>query len=322
MARPSSTSTRASPAPARWRTSTRRSAPARDIAFLGGVIHHILESDLWFREFALAYTNIAHIIEDGYADPEQHDGLFSGFDATTKSYKEDSWQYKGKKVPSSIAEHRVQTPDKSAGHTESMTESPPPTDPTLQHPNCVYQIMRRHYARYTPEMVERVTGCPRTRSCRIADALAKNSGRETHRRVLLRGRLDAPHHRRADHPRLPRSSRACSATSAGPAAASWRCGATSASRAAPTSRRCTTCCRPTCRSPTCSTARHPGAVPRHRDAADRLVAQLPQIRRQPAEGLVWRERHQGQRVRLPASAQADRRPVAAADDAWRWWTAW
>ena len=41
-----------------------------------------------------------------------------------------------------------------------LTKHPPPSDPTLQHPNCVYQIMRRHYARYTPEMVERVTGCP------------------------------------------------------------------------------------------------------------------------------------------------------------------
>ena len=157
-------------------------APIRsgtDIAFLGGVIHHLLENDLWFREFALAYSNIAHIIEDSYQDPEQHDGLFSGFDAATKSYTEDSWQYKGKKVPASIAEHVLHTGDKvEAGDSESMTESPPPTDPTLQHPFCVYQIMRRHYARYTPEMVERVTGCPRDTFLKIADALAKNSGRE------------------------------------------------------------------------------------------------------------------------------------------------
>ncbi len=157
-------------------------APIRsgtDIAFLGGIIRHILENDLWFRDFALSYTNIAHIIEDGYADPEQHDGLFSGFDADTHAYKHDSWQYKGKIVPSSIAEHRVQTQDKTKGSDfESMADSPPPTDPTLQHPNCVYQIMRRHYARYTPEMVERVTGCPRETFLRIADALARNSGRE------------------------------------------------------------------------------------------------------------------------------------------------
>ena len=154
-------------------------APIRsgsDIAFLGGIIHQILERDLWFRDFAIAYTNIAHIIEDSYQDTERNDGVFSGFNPDTGSYKEDSWQYKGKIVPSSITEHHVQTQEKS--DSESMTESPPPTDPTLQHPNCVYQIMRRHYTRYTPEMVERVTGCPRETFLRVVDALAKNSGRE------------------------------------------------------------------------------------------------------------------------------------------------
>ena len=157
-------------------------APIRsgtDIAFLGGIIHHILENDLWFRDFVLAYTNIATIIEDGYQDPEQTGGIFSGFNADTGSYKQDTWQYKGKIVPSSISEHRVQTQEKpKGGDFEAMTEGPPPTDPTLQHPNCVYQIMRRHYARYTPEMVERVTGCPRDTFLAVANALTRNSGRE------------------------------------------------------------------------------------------------------------------------------------------------
>jgi formate dehydrogenase major subunit len=157
-------------------------APIRsgsDIAFLGGIIHHILENDLWFREFAMAYTNIATLIEDGYTDPEENDGIFSGFNKEAGSYKQDTWQYKGKIVPSSLAEHRVQTQEKAeGGDFESMTESPPPQDPTLQHSNCVYQIMRRHYARYTPEMVERVTGCPKDTFLAVANALARNSGRE------------------------------------------------------------------------------------------------------------------------------------------------
>ena len=151
--------------------------PGTDIAFLGGLIHYILERDLWFREFALTYTNIAHIIEDTFTDTEAGDGLFSGFDATTESYKEDSWQYKGKTVPSSIAEHRVQSQESGPGK-ETMADSPPPMDPTLQHPNSVYQIMRRHYARYTPEMVERVTGVKAATFLRIADVVTKNSGRE------------------------------------------------------------------------------------------------------------------------------------------------
>ncbi len=74
-------------------------APMRsgsDIAFLGGLIRYVIENDLWFKEFALAYTNLDHIIEDAYQDPEQLDGLFSGFDVDTDSYKADSWQYKDK----------------------------------------------------------------------------------------------------------------------------------------------------------------------------------------------------------------------------------
>ena len=156
-------------------------APIRsgsDIAFLGGIIRHILENDLWFREFSMAYSNIAHIIEDSYSDPEQNDGVFSGFDPDTGTYDEASWQYKGKTVPSSVSEHRVAKQEQSGDDFESMAEGPPPTDPTLTHPNCVYQIMRRHYARYTPEMVERVTGCSRDIFLTIADTMARNSGRE------------------------------------------------------------------------------------------------------------------------------------------------
>jgi formate dehydrogenase major subunit len=159
-------------------------APIRsgsDIAFLGGMIRHILENDLWFRDFALAYTNISHIIEEGYGDPEQNEGLFSGYDPVAGTYSQDTWQYTGKTVPSPVAEHRVQTQENSSDEGqafESMTKSPPQQDPTLQHPNCVYQIMKRHYARYTPEMVERVTGCPKDLFVRIVEIFAKNSGRE------------------------------------------------------------------------------------------------------------------------------------------------
>ena len=158
-------------------------APLRsgtDIAFLGGVIHHLLEHDLWFREFAIPYTNIAHIIEDGYGDPERNEGIFSGFDAETHTYSEKTWQYKGRSVPSVVGDHRTGTQQQGdpEHNDETMAESPPPTDPTLQHPNCVYQIMRRHFARYTPEMVERVTGCPAATFLKVADSLARNSGRE------------------------------------------------------------------------------------------------------------------------------------------------
>ena len=157
-------------------------APIRsgsDIAFLGGVINYILENDLWFREWAMAYTNIADIIEDGFQSPTETDGVFSGFHPEDGSYKEDTWQYKGEVMPAAISEHLppLEFKDYKEGEQE-FTKHPPPGDPTLQHPNCVYQIMRRHDERYTPEMVERVTGCSQQTFLRIADAIACNSGRD------------------------------------------------------------------------------------------------------------------------------------------------
>jgi len=157
-------------------------APVRagsDIAFLGGLINYILEHDLWFREYALAYTNIATVIEERYEGAEDLDGLFSGWDAENYAYDTASWQYRGQEMPSPMAEYDThqgpQDPDKER---EELTSRPPTTDPTLQDPRCVYQIMRRHYSRYTPEMVERVSGCPQATFLKVAEAITKNSGRE------------------------------------------------------------------------------------------------------------------------------------------------
>ena len=79
---------------------------------------------------------------------------------------------------SSLAEHSVNTTESFGEKTKRLDKGPAPQDKTLQHPNCVYQIMKRHYARYTPDMVERVTGCPKETFLKVVDALAKNSGRE------------------------------------------------------------------------------------------------------------------------------------------------
>jgi formate dehydrogenase major subunit len=156
-------------------------APVRagsDIAFLGGIIRHLLENDLWFREYAMAYTNLSTIIDERFRDASELDGLFSGWDKEGRKYSYDSWQYKGMVVPSSLAEHYVNTTESFSDGTKRLTEGPPPRDETLQHPFCVYQILKRHYAAYTPEKVEEVTGCPKETFLRVADALAKNSGRE------------------------------------------------------------------------------------------------------------------------------------------------
>jgi formate dehydrogenase major subunit len=156
-------------------------APLRagsDIAFLGGLIRHILEHGLWFREFALAYTNLSTIIDERFRDASELDGLFSGWDEAHRKYSYDSWQYEGMDVPSSLAEHHVNTTESFADKTKRMTEGPPHRDETLEHPRCVYQILKRHFAAYTPQKVEEITGCPAATLVEIAETLARNSGRE------------------------------------------------------------------------------------------------------------------------------------------------
>ncbi len=153
-------------------------APIRtgtDIAFLGGIIRCILENDLYFRDYALNFTNLATIIDDRFRDAEEGDGVFSGWQDQKRAYSYDSWQYQGVAVPSTLAEHSVNTTESFSEKTQ-RTSGPVPRDMTLQHPNCVFQILRRHYARYTPEMVERITGCPKETFIKVADALVKNSG--------------------------------------------------------------------------------------------------------------------------------------------------
>lgn len=156
-------------------------APVRagsDIAFLGGLINYILERDLWFKEYVLTYTNISTIINKDFKDTSELEGCFSGFDAQTRSYKVESWQYKGEAVPSSLADHYVNTGEAYSDRLSRMESGPPQTDPTLQNPSCVYQILRRHYAAYTPELVEQITGCPKETFLKVAEALTRNSGRE------------------------------------------------------------------------------------------------------------------------------------------------
>lgn len=156
-------------------------APIRcgsDLAFLGGIIRYILENDLWFRQYALHYTNLPFIINDKYQGVDELDGFFSGWDEESHAYDLESWQYHGQASPQALEHHHVTTGEPYSQKLKRITGGEPPVDMTLQHPRCVYQIMRRHYAAYTPEMVERVTGCPRQTFLEVAKALTRNSGRD------------------------------------------------------------------------------------------------------------------------------------------------
>ena len=126
-----------------------------DIVFLGGLIRHIIENDLFFREYVVPYTNASCILSDEYRDPEDNgDGYFSGWNEEKGAYEGDSWLYKGGDL------------------------SRPERDLTLQHPQCVFQKLKRHFSRYTPEMVEKVCGVPPELFHKVADALVAASGPE------------------------------------------------------------------------------------------------------------------------------------------------
>ena len=126
-----------------------------DIVFLGGLIRHLIENDLFFREYVVPYTNASCILSDEYRDPEDNgDGYFSGWNEEKRVYEGASWLYKGGDL------------------------SRPERDLTLQDPQCVFQKLRRHYSRYTPDMVEKICGVPPTLFHKVADALVAASGPE------------------------------------------------------------------------------------------------------------------------------------------------
>ena len=156
-----------------------------DIAFLGGVINYILTNDLDFREYVAAFTNAATLVSDEYRDTEDLDGLFSGYDADSATYDRGSWQYQGASQvdedTGDSTEHKEQTRSMqpgSGGAPLSDTTDGVAEDPTLQDPRCVFQILKRHFARYTPEMVERVCGTPPEQFRAVCEAWTANSNRE------------------------------------------------------------------------------------------------------------------------------------------------
>jgi formate dehydrogenase major subunit len=152
-----------------------------DIAFLGGIISHILENELDFREYVLAYTNASTIVEEGFEDTEDLDGLFSGFDPDSRTYDPATWQYEGMAPSTTVGEgdERAQAASHEHGsHGATLEGGVPPRDPTLRHPRCVYQLLRRHFARYTPEMVERTCGTPKEQFLEVCRAWTGASGRE------------------------------------------------------------------------------------------------------------------------------------------------
>ncbi len=152
-----------------------------DIAYLGGIINYILTNHREFREYVVAYTNAATIVSEEYVDAEDNGGIFSGFDERSGTYEVSSWQYEDMEVASASGQHEMGAGlgEQHGAHGGSLEHGQPPSeDPTLEHPRCVFQLLKRHYERYTPEMVAEVCGVPQELFLEHAEALCANSGRE------------------------------------------------------------------------------------------------------------------------------------------------
>ena len=169
-----------------------------DIAFLGGLIRYVIESERWssdpfFKEYAANYSNAATIVGEGFQDTEDLEGVFSGLlqfeepdfwphNGFLGQYDSSSWQYARARGsfpgPATQELIRRRSGPPFDGLVRSLRKPEPLRDPTLRHPRTVFQIVRRHFSRYTPEMVSRICGCPEEKFIQVAETLLANSGRD------------------------------------------------------------------------------------------------------------------------------------------------
>ena len=143
-----------------------------DIIFLGALIRYALENELFFREYLLHFTNAPILISEDFRDTEELEGIFSGWKPDLKCYDSKTWWYEGADQGGGKA---------PGGETPAI---PVPDlnrykkDETLRHPRCVFQLLRRHFARYTPELVEQYCGISQRSFLHVADTYCRASGPE------------------------------------------------------------------------------------------------------------------------------------------------
>ncbi len=120
-----------------------RLRPGTDIALMGGLINYVLNHNLFHQDYVANYTNAAFLVNKDFTFNE---GLFSGYQKDKRAYDFTTWDY------------------------ENDKEGKPLSDPTLSDPRCVFQLMKQHFSRYTPEMVTATTGVPQELFLKIAEA--------------------------------------------------------------------------------------------------------------------------------------------------------
>ncbi|MGZ4643853.1 MAG: formate dehydrogenase, partial [Blastococcus sp.] len=169
-----------------------------DIAFLGGLIKYVIDNDLYFRDYVLNYTNASFILREDFKDTEDLDGVFSGFDPEQRVYDETTWEYQGTPVQAATGQRSPDQPGRQPGQQAGQFGSDvraasqyeaagsggptvrvkPERDETLQHPRCVFQVLKRHFARYTTECVAEVCGVEQEQFLQVAEWITANSGRD------------------------------------------------------------------------------------------------------------------------------------------------
>ena len=153
-----------------------------DILFLGALIHYVLDNNKEFRDYVVNYTNAPMILREDFRDTDDLDGFFSGWDPQKKQYDPETWLYEGSPVKAGADnEAKPGHAPTGGGHGkdrggEAQDAGKYKEDRTLQHPRCVFQVLKRHFSRYTPEMVERFCGVPKDVFLKAAEAFTSASG--------------------------------------------------------------------------------------------------------------------------------------------------
>jgi formate dehydrogenase major subunit len=152
-----------------------------DIIFLGGLIRYVLENDLYFRDYIVPFTNAPVIIPEDFKDSEELEGVFSGWNSDQKSYDPKTWSYEGSEADDGHQTRETAPGDTHGGHGQQGTNVTPDLshyhkDETLQHPRCVFQLLKKHFARYTPEMVEQYCGVSKDAFLHAAKTFCAASG--------------------------------------------------------------------------------------------------------------------------------------------------
>jgi formate dehydrogenase major subunit len=154
-----------------------------DIAFLGGIINYIIQNDRAFKEYVINYTNAPVILKDDFKDTEDLDGFFSGYESDKDGYIFTTWQYKGMDLHGAAGQRESESALGKVGSFMQREDAlkdgePPHMDKTLEDPRCIYQITKRHFSRYTPEVVAEICGIEPHHVIDVAEALCANSGRD------------------------------------------------------------------------------------------------------------------------------------------------